>query len=396
MRYLSAALVIFIDLFIAMDENCPEEVLAAKRVDIPLICDLLQERMRSIYSTTAMFATAAYGVVTKLLEAESGKKAAMLARRNSVDGSAVGELEPVGRVLKRIAQSMSESAIKVEPHSMPIPSSNDTTNQSSPQDDLSSSIKTGSAAPDSTTSVSISSSKKAGKQSRRASIQASDTATRPAKQVKVSPIDTRRPSVFNEPVGPESHLQRTHGASSSLTLPTMPLSASSAATSTYPTDAATLASRHNSYSSAADGSLAWFGTSNVAQEQQPQATYSFTGDGSFDSASHVPSSYAGQQLYQQLSAPISWDVTNLFHPDPSVLLQTMGFPTAQGQSQHHLSTSSPNLPSRLVSSHGQARGTQPGIMPDTPNQASQYGLSNNPTAGSSTTWNPYTNHYDNT
>lgn len=351
--------------------------------------------MRSIYSTTAMFATAAYGVVGNLLEAEKAKKAAMLARRNSVDGSAVEESEPVARVLKRIAQSMSESAIKVESHSIPISSSNDTTNQSSPQDDLSSSTKTGAAAPESTTSVSVSSSKKAGKQSRRASLQASDISARPAKQLKISPIDTRRPSVFGEPTDPESQLQRGHGASSSLTLPTMPLSASSAGTPMYPTDAVTLTSRHNSYSSAADGSLAWFGTSNFPQVP-PQPTYSFTGDGSFDSVSHVPSTYAGQHSYQQVSTPISWDVSNLFHPDPSVLLQSIGFPTAQGQGHQHLSTSSTGLPSRLLSSYDQARGAQPGIMPDTPNQAAQYGLSNNPAEGSSTSWNPYSNHYDST
>ncbi|KAK9897198.1 hypothetical protein P389DRAFT_54466 [Cystobasidium minutum MCA 4210] len=386
MHYLSAALVIFIDLFTGMDNGYPEEVLASKRADIPLICSLLQERMRSVYTTTATFASHAFGVVTKLLEAEKTKKAAMAAVRDSVDGSAAKESEPVGRVLKRIAQSMSESTVKNEPQSS-TPSLSNPSNQSSPEDVLATSTRSTSAVAEQPT-VAQPNSKKTGKQSRRASIQPSDTTSRPSKQAKVSPETARRPSVFSVASVAESKGQRPNAASPTLGLQYTAPIASSSRMPELTMDTGTAVSRHDSFSSAVDGSTVWFGASPALQERQP-ASLAYTGEDSFEST-RLPSSYASQHYVEQASAPITWDVSALFSSDPSTLLHSMGFPATQQSHNHshfsHSPSTTPTLQPPLLRSH-----EYPAMNAQA--QSSEHDRLHR-SGGPGTTWYPYQNHYE--
>lgn len=334
MRYLSAALVIFIDLFIAMDNGCPEEVLATKRTQIPLICDILQERMSSLHSTTSMFAAAAFGVVSNLLEAEKAKKAAMIARRNSADGTMGEEVEPVGRVFKRIAQNMTSggsSTIKAESSAGGLTSSSSTT-QPSPIDGVQSvNNASGASLTEQPTFAQPANTKRSGKQSRRASMQASDPA-RNVKNPKLSPTHSGPlPSTSVQPVY-DAHMQQNMTFSPNLQMPAL-TSSSLESTPSFAMDSSTTISRHDSYNSVASGNVPWLvpGQHAMEEPQQQPNSYSYSSEGHYVASSappHVQHNYP-HGYDPQVQAPISWDTSGLFHPDPSVLLQSMGFPAAQ-------------------------------------------------------------------
>lgn len=315
MRYLSAALVIFIDLFIAIDEGCPEEVLAKKRMDIPLICDILQERMSSAYSTTSMFAAAAFGVVSNLLEAEKAKKTAVSARRNSANGTFDQELEPVGRVFKRIAQTMTggASATKSEGSA-----------QSSSQAIGQPSVKSTDHAIEHATSQPSFSSKRSVKQARRESVQNATESAGPTKTIRM-PSDPSNPRSAVGPISDNSVIQRTTSSPnphlSSLT------SASSRSTPTFAMDNGSSLSQHDSYTSVANSPFPWLNSETQG--------YPYMGvDGKMTITPHLHQQQAFSQGYEQQiqAVPISWDTSTLFHPDPSVLLHSMGFPNTQQQS----------------------------------------------------------------
>jgi hypothetical protein len=313
MRYLSAALVIFIDLFIAIDEGCPEEVLAKKRMDIPLICEILQERMSSAHATTSMFAAAAFGVVSNLLEAEKAKKAAILARRNSANGTFDQELEPVGRVFKRIAQTMTGGVSVTR---------SEGSTQSSSQASGPLSVKTTDQTVEQATPQPSLNSKRNGEQSYHESAQTAEIG-RPTKQLRLSPEASNPRSA----AGP-TLIQRTT-SSPNPHLPSL-TSASSSSTPTFAVDTGSSMSQHDSYTSVASSPFPWLNSENTGR-----LGYSYMGqDGKIVTASHLPQQQSFSQGYEQQiqAVPISWDTSTLFHPDPSVLLHSMGFPATQQQS----------------------------------------------------------------
>lgn len=349
MRYLSAALVIFIDLFIAMDNDCPEEILAQKRSDIPLICEILQERMSSVHSTTSKFATAAFGVVSNLLEAEKAKKATMVSRRNSTDGKAVGEVEPVGRVLKRIAENMSSGAsIKAEDSHLSAASTYSTQTQSSLA--AGTSAASGSAQrPTDQASFPQSSSAKRSIDLRRASVPITDSG-RYVKMPKLSPA--QQPNGHQgvpETASSDPHLNLNSASSSStLHMPSL-ASGSSSSTPSFAVDGDTSSSRQESFNSTIAGSYPW-----VPPDTQ-NANYTYLNNGNFVTVTPLQQTLA-QGYQQQLQAtPISWDTSTLFHPDPSVLLHSMGFPAAR--------------PETVLA---YAPSDQPGQGPAPPDQGLQY------------------------
>jgi hypothetical protein len=323
MRYLSAALVIFIDLFMAMDDGCLDEVLAAKRADIPLVCSILQERIQSIYQTTSTFAAAAYGVVTNLLEAEKVKRAAISARRNSIDGRGVQESEPVGRVFKRIAQNLSApSGVHSESFSG---SSNATpTVYSSPQDGtLSTEPKSIVNTAEDPIPVQVPAAKRQHKQVKRVSGIVDDE--RSAKVPKRSPTDTRLPSLsastvvsdgFTRPASTPLSQQPPVFASPAPYLPNL----SSGPNVDYQAGM-------NSYASWQSDE--YLDDSSLLQTQRHES-FSYPSAGT---ASNSLDSGYGQMFAQQSQPPITWDTSGLFHPDPSVLMHSIGFSTPS--TPHH-------------------------------------------------------------
>lgn len=380
MRYLSAALVIFIDLFTAMDDGCPEDILATKRADIPLICTILQERMQSIYSTTSTFAGAAYGVVSNLLEAEKVKKAALHARRNSADGNMMEEAEPVGRVFKRIAQSMSESALKAEPPST-NPSSNTTTTQSSPQPGATTTTMQG-ALLEQPTFAQPAIAKKSGKQARRTSYAAGDTG-RANKQTKTSTEHYRRPSVLDSM--PDAEAPGRKLSSPGIIPPPMP-AVSSSSTPAFAIDSTLATTRQGSYSSATQNSVPWQSSSQYAQEQPKQQGHGYMPDGHYASTSSHMQLPFSHRYNGDVSAPITWDTSPLFHPDPSVLLHSIGFPASHQQTDTVFAR-----PGNEIQQQNSMAVHDPASQP--PSSASQYGLNTQANTHNSTWYSDNASHY---
>lgn len=101
MRWLTAAIVIFIDLYQAIDAGYADDILELKKSEIPGIYGILQDRQRSIYGTTKSFAYSATRVIDNLLEAEKTKRSAASSRRGSIAGmSREPEAEHVGATLQ--------------------------------------------------------------------------------------------------------------------------------------------------------------------------------------------------------------------------------------------------------------------------------------------------------
>lgn len=99
MRWLTAAIVIFIDLYQAIDAGYSDDVLETKKAEIPGIYEILQTRQNSLYPTTRAFAHSATRVIDNLLDAEKAKRAAAYSRRNSSAGIG-GDVEPVAATLQ--------------------------------------------------------------------------------------------------------------------------------------------------------------------------------------------------------------------------------------------------------------------------------------------------------
>lgn len=121
---------IAVDLFQAIDAGCTEEVLSIKKAELPGIYSIFKTRQRSHYLTVRNFARTAMGVLDNLSDAEQKKKATMLSRQTALgtssnrppgssSSSAPGDAsqserkvdikeddESVGRVFQRIARTM--------------------------------------------------------------------------------------------------------------------------------------------------------------------------------------------------------------------------------------------------------------------------------------------------
>lgn len=378
MRYLSAAIVIFIDLFQAMDNECTEDVLTSKRADIPLILNILQERMRSMHTTTATFAAAAFGVVHNLLEAEKAKKAAMAARRNSTDGSVVEDSEPVGRVFKRIAQNMSSaSATKIETSS----NSSIATAQSSPKEPLATTSST-SGVTGNKTPASASPLTEKPTFSHPADTNKKGSAKQQHKQVRqVAGKGNATGRGRNAPklgrLPPLLHPTASTSASGGMSLspgsgnlppashPELSPSAATVGTPTFAFDGNSNNSNNKDPQHAGAIAQAYTSIINpyVFQVQSsgtpvhdlgpnamepiqltsiqgsnfptyyPESIYPFSGQMS-DMQMSTPTGtamggHAAFYTEPQTAPPITWDTSSLFHPDTSVLLHSMGFPAAQ-------------------------------------------------------------------